>query len=258
VGKVGPLALSAATARAAENGRGVPTRGMDKDQLVLAEVAHELRTPLAAIAASAELLADNGHGLSADRVRKTARDILRASVWLQTLVENILLANAVMAGRFRLSLELLELPEILNEVRPLLAPVLERRHQRLRASRRGGEVRMLGDRRRLAQVLLNLLSNASRHAPVGGTIDLFVRGGDQRVRVIVADRGPGLGEAGAADLFEPFYQGASPRTLDGGGVGLGLTVVRTIVERHGGRVGAMNRKGGGAAFWFELPRRPAG
>jgi signal transduction histidine kinase len=258
VGKVEPLRPFVAVPDAAENGRTSATSGRHAEQMLLAEFAHELRTPLAAIVASAELLADTEHRLSADRVRKTAGDIHRGSVWLQTFVENIMFANAVLAGRFRLSPEPLDLLEILNEVRPLIAPLLAQRRQRLRVSRRGGEVRVLGDRRRLAQVLLNLLSNASRHAPEGGTIDLLVRGGDRRVRSIVADRGPGLSAARAADLFELFYQAASPRSLEGGGLGLGLTVVRTIVERHGGEVGAMNRRGGGAAFWFELPSRPAG
>src|SRR5687767_7546840 len=116
VGKVESLRPFVAVPDAAENGRTSAISGRHAEQMLLAEFAHELRTPLAAIVASAELLADADHRLSADRVRKTAGDIHRGSVWLQTFVENIMFANAVLGGRFRLSPEPLDLLEVLNEV----------------------------------------------------------------------------------------------------------------------------------------------
>jgi signal transduction histidine kinase len=230
--------------------------GLRPEQLLLAEFAHELRTPLAAITSSAELLADGSHGLSTERVQSLASALYRGSLWLQTFVENVLFASSMFDGRFQLRRAPTDLLDVLADARPLIEPLLDQRSQRLRIIRRGIEPNVEGDRQRLVQVFLNLLGNASRHAPVATTVDVFVRAAGGLVRVDIADRGPGIGDARAASLFEVFYQAPSSDGLARGGVGLGLAVVKSIIERQGGRVGAMNRRGGGARFWFELPALP--
>jgi two-component system sensor histidine kinase KdpD len=108
------------------------------------------------------------------------------------------------------------------------------------------------------QVLSNLIENAAKHTPPGGEIDIAARRGDGEVRVLVADRGPGIPTAALARVFDSFYRvdgtaradSSAPRPL---GTGLGLAVARGMVEAHGGRIWVENRSGGGACFTFTLP-----
>jgi len=121
---------------------------------------------------------------------------------------------------------------------------------------------------RLTQVLVNLLANASKYTPLGEAIDMTVavqngaENGDGEVyRVMVADRGPGIPEAERVNLFRRFVRlessqkgDASHHKADVHGTGIGLHVVKTTIEAHGGRVGIEDRPGGGTVFWFEIPR----
>ncbi len=103
----------------------------------------------------------------------------------------------------------------------------------------------------IEQVLVNLLENSIKYTPEGTTIELAARVGEGEVVVEVADRGPGLSEADVDRVFEKFYRGA--HAGDRGGVGLGLSICRGIVEAHGGRIWAGNRNEGGATFHFTIP-----
>jgi signal transduction histidine kinase len=111
------------------------------------------------------------------------------------------------------------------------------------------------DDARIQQVLLNLLENAARYSPEGAPITLEVAGaGTAAVRVTVRDRGPGVGAAEQARIFDRFVRGAAAEGKGGLGLGLGLYLCRSIVERHGGKIGVDSTVGGGAAFWIDLPR----
>ena len=172
---------------------------------------------------------------------------------MQELVENLLCASSIDAGRFHLQRRSIHLLDVVAEVEPAVAPILRQRDQILRVTVRGGVPRITADSRRIGQVLVNLISNASRFGAPGQPIDLLVRTKAAVVRVTVADRGPGLPTGRHMRLFEPFERGhTTPRCSDGG-LGLGLAVVRAVVRAHEGRVGADNRRGSGAAVWFELP-----
>src|SRR5207248_3086111 len=100
------------------------------------------------------------------------------------------------------------------------------------------------------------LGNASKFAPPDTVIRVTLRRTEGGVRVVVEDRGPGFPASAAVQLFDPFYQASTPTAAQLRGVGLGLAIVKEIVEAHGGRVGAANRRGGGARFWFALPCGP--
>jgi two-component system sensor histidine kinase KdpD len=100
---------------------------------------------------------------------------------------------------------------------------------------------------------VNLIANASKYSAADTRISVRLTTQDGLVRVAVADRGPGLPQAGGARLFEPFYRGEEAATADPTGVGLGLAIVRAVVDAHGGKVGAANRRSGGANIWIELP-----
>ena len=173
------------------------------------------------------------------------------ALWTQGLVENLLCAATIRAGQLRLRSAPLDIVERALEMRAIVEPLLERKGLRVRVTSRRGPVEACADGRRVDQLLINLMANAIKFAGSGTTIVVTVAGGPAGVRVAVADRGPGFPSGSAARLFEPFYRAAGAA---GDGVGLGLAIVRWLAEAHGGRVGAANRRGGGACVWFELPR----
>jgi signal transduction histidine kinase len=108
------------------------------------------------------------------------------------------------------------------------------------------------DRRRIRQVLVNMIANASKYSPPGKPITVNITAADGAVRVTVADRGPGIPPESRARLFEPYYRTEDAVQTDTSGLGLGLEIVKLIIDAHGGRVGADNRPAGGACVWFEL------
>jgi signal transduction histidine kinase len=168
-------------------------------------------------------------------------------------VENLLYAALAGQGQVRLRPAALDLRLVAAEIRPVVAPLLEQRGQRLTLRARGAPGVVAADGRRVGQVLVNLILNASKYSPDGTPVAVVLAPGRRpgAVRVAVEDRGPGLPPGDPARLFRPFYRPAAARAA--AGVGLGLAIVRSVVEAHGGQVGAENRPGGGARFWFELP-----
>lgn len=220
---------------------------------VLATVAHELRGPLTALATSSELLAEDFQHLDPEQVKGMLAAMHRRTLWLQGLVENLLCAATIREGRLQLFRQSLSMSDLMEDVQAVIDPLLAQRGQRLRVrlSQRLPEV--LADSRRLGQVLVNLILNASKFGAANTPIDVTVSVREGAVRVAVADRGPGVPADQAQRLFEAYYR--APATAGSGkdGVGLGLSIVKSIVEAHAGRVGVESRRGGGARFWFELP-----
>jgi signal transduction histidine kinase len=217
-------------------------------------VAHELRTPLASLMTSSELLARDLEVCSNEQIRAMVGSIYRGSLWIQGLVDNLLCAASIIQGRFTVQPEPTDMATPLEDIRPVLEPLLGRKRQRLRLVRRGDGASVAADRRRLGQVFVNLIGNAIQFAPLDSVIDVSIKAHGDAVRVTVADRGLGLSRDQRQHLFEPFRQSPGSRGYTTG-VGLGLTIVRAIVEAHGGSVGAQDRRRGGARFWFEIPRR---
>ncbi|MBV9323358.1 MAG: hypothetical protein JO352_06180 [Chloroflexi bacterium] len=220
---------------------------------VLATVAHELRGPLTALATSSELLAEDFARLDPEQIKDMLAAMRRRALWLQGLVENLLCAATIREGRLQLNRQLLALADVVEEVEAVVGPLLEQRGQRLCVRIASLVPEIQADSRRLGQVLINLILNASKFAAPKTSIDLTISMRDGAVHVAVADRGPGVQPEQAQRLFEPYYR--APATAGGSkdGVGLGLSIVKSIVEAHGGDVGVESRRGGGARFWFSLP-----
>lgn len=220
---------------------------------ILATIAHELRTPLTGLQTTSEVLHRDFEQLEASQVRSMVSSIHRRVLWLRGLMENLLTAASARDGRLQIARRPLDLRDVVNDTRALVEPLLARKEQVLRVRFARNLPFVAADERRLTQVVLNLVTNASKYSGIRRRIDISVtrHGGD--VRVSVADRGPGIPRALVDRVFEPYDRG--DRT-DGDGLGLGLSVVRSIVVAHGGAVGVKNRRAGGATFWFDLAAMP--
>lgn len=223
------------------------------EMTVLATLAHELRGPLTALATSSELLAEDFLQLEPDQVKHMLGAMHRRTIWLQGLVENLLCAATIREGRLQLFPQALSMVDLLADVDAVVGPLLAQRGQQLRVRKASNLPDVVGDTRRLGQVLVNLILNASKFADADTTIEVTLSTRKDVVRVSVADRGPGVSLDQVHKLFEPYYR--SPETASSGkdGIGLGLSIVKSIVLAHGGQVGVDQRRGGGASFWFTVP-----
>jgi len=228
-------------------------RCIPEQRELLWSVAHELRAPLTALTTASEILAEDASRLDPDEVNRLARTIQGVAHWLQAATDSLLTTAAIEAGHLRIARAPILIDDIVEEVLPVLQPLLSARRQQLRVRSDRGRHQVLADHQRIGQVIINLVSNASKYSPPSMSIDVTIEERQDRVRVVVADRGPGIAPDLQRRVFAPFFR--TERALESGaaGSGLGLAIVKTIVMAHRGQVGVRNRVGGGARFWFELP-----
>ena len=219
----------------------------------LANVTHEFRTPLSALAASIELLMDQAPDLTQAEMDELLKSLHLGVLGLQNLVDNLLESASIEAGHFRVSPRPYDLEAIVIDAVGTMQPILDKYEQQLYVDLADDLPEVQADPRRVAQVLVNLLSNASKYGPSDAEIILSARQEGPWVRVEVADRGPGISNLHRELLFRRFEYPANVDTQSKVGAGLGLSVVKTIVEGHGGQAGVENRLGGGSIFWFTLP-----
>lgn len=250
-----------------------------KDEFI-SIVNHELRTPLTAIRGAFGLLANavvDDPPQKAELFEIAWENVLR----LGRLVDDLLDVQRLRLGAVDLVLATIDVAQLAAETLELLAPTAEEAgvtlHLVAPAARPGEgnvgeEVDLIGetspgeeagplvraDPGRLVQALSNLVTNAVKHSPPGTAVSVEVTERDERVRVDVRDAGPGVPEAFVQHLFAPFSQADSTDTRARGGAGLGLYIVRTLVEAHGGAVGYEPVATGGSCFFFELPSASAG
>jgi two-component system phosphate regulon sensor histidine kinase PhoR len=219
----------------------------------LANVAHEFRTPLSALAASVELLLDQAPDLSDAELAELLTSLHLGVLGLQTLIDNLLESASIEAGHFRVHPRPSNLAEIVAEAIGMMQPLLDRRGQHLVVELPAAIPVVQADPRRTLQVLVNLLSNASRYGPDEAEIEISAAVRGDWVRVGMADSGPGVPPEYRQDLFRRFAQPGLGNDQAQVGAGLGLSVVKTVVEAHGGAVGIDDHEGGGSVFWFTLP-----
>jgi PAS domain S-box-containing protein len=217
----------------------------------MANVAHEFRTPLSALAASIEMLLDQAPDLSQEETNELLRSIHLGILNLQTLVDNLLESGSIEAGHFKVSARSLELESLVSEAVNTMQPLLDKYGQKLVLELPKELPVVKADPRRTVQVLVNLISNASRYGPADDEITVRADILDGQVEVRVADRGPGIHPELRSDVFHRFLYPGTP-DLGKAGAGLGLSVVKAIVEAQGGQVGVDDRPGGGSEFWFTL------
>ena len=222
-----------------------------KDEF-LAVLAHELRNPLAALRNMLEVLkrAERDPGLTA-RAREVMDRQLRQLV---RLVDDLLDVNRINRGKLELRLTALTLDTVLQHAVEACRPALEQHGHRLRLVQPDAQITLQGDAERLTQVFGNLLSNAAKYTPPGGDIELFVEPDKDVVDITVRDNGSGIPPDQLDRIFEMFTQ--VDRTLERaqGGLGIGLMLVKRLVEMHGGTVRAHSEgQGKGSAFVVRLP-----
>ena len=213
---------------------------------VLAHITHEFRTPLSAQLASIELLRERLSTQAGAETRELLAALERGSLRLTQLIDNLLESVRLDAGQGAIRRQSVALDEVVEEAAALVAPLLDLRDQRLAMELPFPLPAIQGDAPRLVQVFVNLLANANKFAPHGSEIRVGGALEDGQVRLWVEDQGPGFPAEGGVLLFEPFMRssGEEPEEV---GIGLGLFIVKSIVERHGGRVEAGPARGAAAA-----------
>lgn len=226
----------------------------------LSNMSHELRTPLNAILGFGQLLASENLPYSARQQHEFTQHILKAGHHLLDLINEILNLAQIESGRLSLSLETVDLDEVLSDCRNMVQPQCEQRGIRLLFPDAHG-LCVEADRMRLRQVLLNLLSNAVKYNRDGGSVVLECSVADEsRVRISVQDTGMGLSPEQMQSLFQPFNRlGQEAGPIEG--TGIGLVVTRHLVEMMNGQIGVSSMVGMGTLFWVELrsavPSSPA-
>lgn len=217
----------------------------------LAKVSHELRTPLTPIHGALALMTSGKAGRLSGKLEELVDLANRNCTRLMSIVNDLLDFTRISAGRFSLNLTRVELEPFLKQVVAArrIAPGVP--NIDLSISPRAKGVELDADPLRIQQVLDNLLANAIKFTPSGGGIEVNVDRNDGALRMSVVDHGPGIPKDFQACVFDVFAQAApSPRRE---GVGLGLSICKSIVEAHGGRIGFVSKDGEGTTFFFELP-----
>ena len=222
-----------------------------KDEF-LARLSHELRSPLGIILTWVTLLR-TGELEEGQLVR--GLEVIERNTRLQaSLIDDLLDLSRIMSGKMHLERDLVDLSTIINNTLESIRPAAEAKSIRVRSSLDGNTQPVWGDPNRLQQVVWNLLTNAVKFTKDGGRIDIAVTGKAGHLAISVTDTGIGIEPAFASRIFEPFHQIEAPSAPRGGGLGLGLAIVRHIVEMHGGHVEVTSPGlGRGSTFRVWLP-----
>jgi signal transduction histidine kinase len=220
-----------------------------KDEF-LAMLGHELRNPLSPILTALHLMRLRGEPGS-----ERERSVIERQVGhLARLVDDLLDVSRIARGRIELKTEIIEIAEVIAKAIEMASPLIEQRQHALKVDvpRRG--LRVTGDMTRLSQVVSNLLTNAAKYTPPKGTITVRADRHDEQVEISVQDTGIGIAHDSLPRIFDLFVQERQALDRSDGGLGIGLTIVRSLVERHGGSVSAQSDGvAQGSTFIVRLP-----
>jgi signal transduction histidine kinase len=243
-----------ALAREREARREADAANRVKDEF-LATLSHELRTPLNAILGWTSLLRQ--HTLDEPGREHAFEVIERNARNQQQLIDDLLEVSMIVRGQLHLDVQPLNIVDAVRAAVASVAPSAQAKRQSIDVDVPREQIQVAGDHSRLQQILWNLLSNAVKYTPRGGEVRIDVAEGPHDVLVSVRDTGVGIPPDVLPHIFERFRQGVSGTTREHGGLGLGLAIVRHLIEAHGGTVQASSDGDGrGSTFTITLPRLP--
>lgn len=227
----------------------------------IATASHELRTPLTSIRGYVDLLLLGTLGPVTQSQHDFLRIVKSNVTQLVELLEDLLDVSRVDAGELPLRREPLDIAQVIYEVTEALYTQFSERKISLAIDVAPGLPKVVADRQRLRQIILNLVSNACKYTRDGGHVDVVVcdagpdpeGGAGQTLRVDVRDTGVGIAASAQPHIFTPFFRADNPLHDTAGGTGLGLSIAKTLVELHGGRIWFDSREGSGTTFSFTLP-----
>jgi len=232
------------------------TRADELRRNMTADVAHELRTPLSVIRGKLEGVLDGVYPATPEHLEP----ILEESKLLAHLVEDLRLLALAEAGQLALEKRAVDAGDLLRDAQVNFSPQADDRGVTLALDLPADLPQVTADRRRIAQVVGNLLTNALRHTPQGGCVTLAAApsppllGGEKGgVVVSISDTGAGIPAEDLPHIFERFWRGEKSRSRAGGGSGLGLAIAKQLVEMHGGAIAVESTPGTGSTFRFTLP-----
>ena len=218
---------------------------------LVANISHDLRTPLAAISGYTETLLDKGMSLDDEQKRKYLEISLDSVATIRTLVDDLFRLSRLEARGHVLEKEPFSLAELCQDVVMQLAPIARKRRIALSLAPPQDLYRVAGDISQIERVLMNLIDNSLRFAPEDTAVTVVLDRIGTSARVKVIDIGPGLSEEQSARVFDRFFTGDPSRST--GHSGLGLAIARRIVELHDGQIGVESVPGKGSSFYFTIP-----
>jgi signal transduction histidine kinase len=222
---------------------------------VLANISHEFRTPLAAQLASIELLRGGLETMPAEQRAELVLSLERGTLRLTRLIDNLLESVRIESGQLSIRRQSIDLRDVVTDAQALVDPLLAQRRQSLTITLPENLPSISGDAPRLTQVFVNLLANASKFAPEASRIQIGGELRGQNIAVWVDDPGTGVPASGEASIFDRFQRGADEEPAPGG-LGLGLWIVKSIIDRHGGTINATRTAENHTRFVITLPVEP--
>jgi light-regulated signal transduction histidine kinase (bacteriophytochrome) len=221
-----------------------------KEEL-LGVISHDLRDPLSSLSLNLLLIKKLLSEQSRTATAPTIGSMDRAVGQMTSLVQSLLEVSAIEAGSLKLSLQPTAAAQLLNDCVDIFNPLAAQRNIRLELKVPSEPVMINGDRDQLLQVCSNLLGNAIKFTPEGGSVELRLRETATRATIEVKDTGPGIPPDDLPHIFDRFYRARAAKTR---GVGLGLAIAKGIIDAHGGTIDVRSELGKGSAFWFTIPK----
>ena len=224
----------------------------------LVQISHELRTPLTSITTFSHILDQRLDSLSKERIKSHSEVINRSARRLEVLIDDLFDASGTETGEFKLNLASVDLPQEVSDTVKDYAHQVRIRDQELVVEldiTNGQKFHALADPARIAQVVTNLISNASKYSWPGSKIVVFCGLEDMKYIVKVSDKGEGIVNADMQKMFTPFFRADTETVRSVPGAGLGLTIARSIVELHDGTISIESKLGAGTTVTFTIPAK---
>lgn len=215
--------------------------------------SHDIRTPLTTVGVVLELASQGQYGTLSDELSQKISTALRNTQRLLEMVDRLLAVEKLDEGRVELRIEEEKISELVQGAVESVNQLCEQKGIVLKTKVTPEDGTIRCDKSFIVQVLTNLVSNAVKYSPEGGTISIIAHRGFTSAEFSVADEGTGIPESKRATIFERFKQVDAQRDRKAGGFGLGLAICKSLVEQHGGKIGVKSEEGKGSTFWFSLP-----